>query len=136
MNAPNEDTERTSVAIAMLVMLWKCIAPEQTPMPEMIPRVQGYIIGNEPWIIENDPDSLGGVTHRRFNPSTSLVDAWCVVERMRRIGFHFWMRDENKDGVVAGFSKPDSTGRIQHYKSDPMPEPEAICVAALVAIGE
>jgi len=100
-------------------------------------KVMGWVLrrknGYQSW---HEEDSVGSVRKTlvyKWRPSTSIADAWKVVEKMREIGFILgtgetfgkpcmWFRDGYEDDCRYGYADGPS---------DPM----NICLAALRAKG-
>lgn len=85
---------------------------------------------------QDGPDQPCAVKPPRY--STEIQYAWRVIERIKEIGDHYckWDMGQVPDGwsVVVGF-KRKANGRMEHGYGHAAECPEAICRAALAAIG-
>jgi len=85
-------------------------------------------LGDYDW---RDKDGEQPYTVRAWNPSTDIVAAWQVVEKMEEIGYSILAHNviPNSDAVV---------WRVKFSQSETITEftaPLAICLAALRAVG-
>jgi hypothetical protein len=70
------------------------------------------------------------VEHDRWNPLTSISDAFMVVEKMREFGWAFCL-GEGAECWEVGFARG-----YQEAEGDALTIPRAICLAAIAAIAE
>ena len=70
---------------------------------------------------------------KQWSPSTSIADAWEVVERMRELSFVLTLswQSRNSEWCAHWFYPADRTHKAAFHKS----APRAICLAALKTIG-
>jgi hypothetical protein len=116
------------------------------PGPEVDARIAVEVMGwtklpgdwREPiWVPPGYPDCIDSIASSDFCPSTSIADAWQVVEKMRSLGFgchitavsdlsrtrHFWAVDFNNPHAGQGGHEHDTESA-----------PLAICLAALASV--
>lgn len=79
---------------------------------------------------EGDPDYEFPV----FAPSTDIADAWQVVERMRRDGFHVGIADNRPNTWWVDLT-PDASVSGECTSAEGATAPLTICLAALKVIG-
>ena len=101
------------------------------------------VMGIPTWLLHDDLDpkvlkdpETGRKTApvRRFDfYSTSISDAWLVVERMRELGYEFICAEWTAGGTFAQFRGTTAWPEKPIWK--PYRMPEAICLAALKALG-
>ena len=82
-----------------------------------------------PRVPDEDPRSYSGVRLEHFQPSTSIADAWLVVEKLLADGWHPTIEhDEETEQWYVSF------GEAAVMFATAATAPEAICLAALAAL--
>lgn len=93
----------------------------------------GRCLIGEPWRTDSHPDSVWTHQWRKYLPSTDIVAAWPVVEKMKSADKHLIITADNRTGKwrVDRFV----IGNEHHiYKFAPT-APLAICLCALASVG-